>query len=79
MKMITPYVANENRDMKVKERKGENSGPRQSTLELRFVCYELNPFITRFRKHSRLNVNRLCFSVTIPSFLLSLQKITNQS
>ena len=33
MKMITPYVANENRDMKVKERKGENSGPRQSTLE----------------------------------------------
>ena len=27
MKMITPYVANENRDMKVKERKGENSGP----------------------------------------------------
>ena len=47
--------------------------------QLRFVCYELNPFITRFRKHNRLNVNRLCFSVTIPSFLLSLQKITNQS
>ena len=36
MKMITPYVANENRDMKVKERKGENSGPRQSTLE--WIC-----------------------------------------
>ncbi len=33
MKMITPYVANENQGMKVKGMKAETSGPRQHTLE----------------------------------------------
>lgn len=33
MRMITPYVANENQGMKVKGMKAETSGPRQNTLE----------------------------------------------